>query len=482
MSDRNWEHMNEEEFDILLEKSLSASLPKEVAQEVTPWKKAMRRVLVGLILSTVTLNFFYLNYILPAVGTLLSVLGFRALRDDNKHFKACFVTSVLQAVCHFQLSIFNTVLPDGVISKITLALVAARAALMIFQLFFFWRAIADVKSAANMPKKATPAAALLVCYALICVCAAINMNSPLVVIPLLILYLLSIYSVHRLSKELDGVGYVIEPTRVKMSDKWIVLIVASILAVGFTLGYTFGGGYDMEWESADTAVNFEVQATKDALLNLGFPNEVLDDLTDEEVLSLNSAQEVVYETRDKAMTYSELEVGDLIVTTVAVRVASEEEKWTVIHHFAWRDDIDLFGTHSLQVWPAYQDSDEWAEYDAMAGRVLYDKDGETFTSPYYSLENKAYTATGAFFYQASTDTFAEFSLPKKGENRRGYIMYSTVKTGDADFFSSWLNYTYQKRTLQYPVQSALQTRLESTNNKVGAFTTAQYSFLYNPNS
>lgn len=483
MSEPKWEEMNEEEFDILLKKSFSDALPKSVAKEVTPWKKAMRRVFVGLILSTVTLNFFSLDSILPTVGAVLLLLGFRALRNDNKHFKACFIFSVAQTACYFQLAILGAALSDdgGVISKVTLVLGIARTALMIVQLFCLWRAFAAVKEAANMPKKATPAAVLLICYVLICVCGVVNMNSPIVVIPLFILYLVSIYSVYKLSKWLDSAGYVIEPAWVKLSDKWIVLIIATVLTVGCALGYIFDSGYDMKWESAEAAVTSKVQATKDDLLNLGFPSEVLYDLTDKEIDSLNGALEVVCKTTYKAMNDSGLEEGDLTVTTVAVKLPNEVEKWTVIHHFSWRDDIDLFGTHLLQIWPAYQYSDDgWAEYDGMTGRVLYDEDGKTFTAPYYSLENKTYTASGSFFNRTSTDAFAEFSLPKKGENRRGYVTYSIVKSGDTDFFSSWLNYTYQKCALQYPVKSAMQTRLESTDNKVGAFRTAQYSFLYTP--
>ena len=44
----------------------------------------MNRILFGMALCAITLNFLCLNYILPAVGTVLLLLGFRTLRRENR--------------------------------------------------------------------------------------------------------------------------------------------------------------------------------------------------------------------------------------------------------------------------------------------------------------------------------------------------------------------------------------------------------------
>ena len=80
MDDRKRDLERSDSFDELLEESLPALPPEDVAAEVTPWRRAMRRVLVGMALCTVTLNFLCLNYLLPAIGMALTLLGFRALR------------------------------------------------------------------------------------------------------------------------------------------------------------------------------------------------------------------------------------------------------------------------------------------------------------------------------------------------------------------------------------------------------------------
>ena len=86
MSNHEWESMNERDFETMLEKSVLDFPPDDVVEDVTPWRKAMSRVLIGMALCAITLNFWCLNYILPAVGMVLSLLGFRSLWRENKWY------------------------------------------------------------------------------------------------------------------------------------------------------------------------------------------------------------------------------------------------------------------------------------------------------------------------------------------------------------------------------------------------------------
>ena len=95
MCKHDWENMNEMDFEEMLTQSLPESLPEDVAGGVTPWKKAMNQVLWGIGLTTAKLNFLGLNYLFPAVGMLLILLGFRSLRRENKAFWNCFLISVV---------------------------------------------------------------------------------------------------------------------------------------------------------------------------------------------------------------------------------------------------------------------------------------------------------------------------------------------------------------------------------------------------
>lgn len=68
-------------FDALLTESADTLPPPA---DVSPWRSAMSCVVWGIALKTLTLQLLYLHYILPTLGCILLVLGFRTLRQENR--------------------------------------------------------------------------------------------------------------------------------------------------------------------------------------------------------------------------------------------------------------------------------------------------------------------------------------------------------------------------------------------------------------
>ena len=102
MCDRPWETMTDADFEAMLARSVPDTPPEEIVADVTPWRRAMNRILFGMALCAITLNFWCLNYILPAIGTVLLLLGFRALRRENRWLGGCFAVTVIRAACFFR--------------------------------------------------------------------------------------------------------------------------------------------------------------------------------------------------------------------------------------------------------------------------------------------------------------------------------------------------------------------------------------------
>ena len=80
-------------FDELLRED-AAALPPPSDSAVNPWQTAMSQILWGMGLTTITLNLLYLDYILPALGAVLLVLGFRTLRRENAPLGWCYRLSL----------------------------------------------------------------------------------------------------------------------------------------------------------------------------------------------------------------------------------------------------------------------------------------------------------------------------------------------------------------------------------------------------
>lgn len=76
----------------------------------------------------------------------------------------------------------------------------------------------------------------------------------------------------------------------------------------------------------------------------------------------------------------------LCITGVGVKLTGEPAGWMIFHHFLWNTAPPFHGTAAIQLWPVYQSDELWSAAGEVAGRVLYDRGGETFRAPYHSLE------------------------------------------------------------------------------------------------
>lgn len=500
MREHERESARDDAFEALLAQSVDELPPEEIVADVTPWRRAMERVLFGLALCMVTLNFWCLNYILPAIGTVLLLLGLRALRRENPWLRGCFVCAVLRAACVFPSLILNTTILQSDACKSAAAVVSA--ALMLALLLCFWQGLRAVQRKAGLPAQGGGAGALLAWYVLVCVLAAVHYMGWIVPIAMLVGYVCILRSLFRLSRALDEAGYAIAPQPVRVTDRCIALVLAAALGIGCTLGYLFGGSYRMDWQPADTSAQTQTAAIRQQLLDLGFPEAVLNDLTPEDIAACDGAVRVVSVTEDHPFNdgrtvlweaYNEknerhyvqdtvYDVKELRLTGVAVQLPGAQETWRVFHHFLWTTDPGFCGTEALQIRPAYRSIPEgWSAAGDVTGRVLYDRDGQTFAAPYAALGARTFTANTVLWgKQTNTDLFAPFSMPRHAEHARGYVAYSAAAVQSGCLLDSWINYTHQQSWLQYPAVTAQTHRMTCAQSSDGAFRTAQDALQLSP--
>lgn len=504
MCDRPWETMTDADFEAMLARSVPDVPPEEIVAEVTPWRRAMNRILFGMALCAVTLNFWCLNYILPAIGTVLLLLGFRALRQENRWLSGCFAITVIRAVYFFATLVLNTTILQSAVftPAVTTALTAVNAVLLLALYFCFWRGLLAVQKKAGLPAQTGGALALIVWYALVCVLAAVHYTGWIVPIAMLVGYGCILRSLCRLSGALDEAGYAIAPQPVRVTDRCLVLVIVVVLGIGGALGYLFGGSYPMDWQPVDTSEQAQTETIRQQLLDLGFPEAVLDDLTPEDIAACDGALRVVAEVEDYPVNDGRnvlweacneeneryyvqdtvFDVKELRLTGVAVQLPGEREMWMVFHHFLWTTDPGFCGTEAIQIRPAYRSIPEgWSAAGDVTGRVLYDRGGQTFAAPYASLGAQTFTANTILWgEQTNTDLFAAFSLPRHAESARGYVAYTAAGAQSGYLLSSWCNYTHQQSLLQYPAVTAMEKRMTSAFGNTGAFYTVQHALQFFP--
>ncbi len=489
MDDR--ELLRDADFDALLAQGLSQRPPEDIVEGVTPWRHAMNRILWGIALTTLTLNVWCLDAILPAIGMLLMLLGFRTLRRENRAFRAGFALTAARAAILYPTLLWQATIWDMPGGEGTMTMLTGlNLLLQALHLICLGCGLAAVRREAGLPSGAGATVGFLVWYAALIVLGLVGYAGILVIV-LIVIYLLLIRSLFRLSRELDEAGYAIHPASVRLSDGALAVGLTAALLLLLALAYTFGRTFPMEWTPLVPTDNAEVEATRANLRALGFPDIVLDDLTDADILACTGAVRVVVnETRDhplnKGRDVTEKRGDGYYTTRVydaeelrhrGVTVELGDGKWRIFHHFALLDETRMYGTESIQFWPAYRESTSaWRAASDFGGRLLCERDGVTLTAPYYSLGSETYTQTSIFWSNSvTTDVFAEFSLPNDATARRGYLTYAVAeRMPDVEcYLSSWITYTHQRTWLQYPAKTAKELRMTTGRLYDGAFASAQ---------
>ena len=214
MRDSERTPLDEDEFDALLKNSLPDLPPQQVVDQVTPWKQAMTRVLTGIGLTTITLNFWWLNYLLPAIGMALMLLGFRALRRENRWFSLCFGITVFRAVYLYAGLVLGSTIWSSKLfpSPAAYGLAGVHLVLQFVQFFCLWGGLRAVQRKAGLPPRAGGGVALMVWYGITGLLATAGYTGLVLPLALLVSYICILRSLWKLSKELDQAGYAIRPT------------------------------------------------------------------------------------------------------------------------------------------------------------------------------------------------------------------------------------------------------------------------------
>lgn len=478
----------------LLARELPETPPASVADHVTPWRKSVIRVLTGLALTSVTLNFLYLNYILPFVGMVLLLLGFRSLRRENSWFRLCWMASIFRLAGQmFSLilnaTIYHTLIPTAALT----ALSATGVSLQLIQMAALWLGLRRVRTKAGLVPGSGSALAMLIWYLLIIVLGLSGYNGLLAGLAMVICFFCIIRCLYKLFAELDEAGYAITPAPVRVNDVWLKGGITAILFAGLACGYLFLNSYPMAWSEVDIIQNGKADEISAELLELGFPAEVLADLTEEDILACEGATEVfsqitehsIYGTRqvnertDNALhVYNIIDFNDFRVTEIAVKLPTEQETWKLIQHFEWTVSPEFYGTESIFMWPTSHilDGLAWNIESQFSGQVLYDADGVTYASPFHKITMYGSERHELFYHYGTDLVDAAFSFPSDGERHRGYISYNAAELNDGYIIDSWFNYVHQTGWAQYPVI----TNAESKWSLRGNWSTVQDALQFNP--
>ena len=474
-------------FDALLTEGADALPP---APDVSPWRSAMGCIVWGIALKTLTLQILYLDDILPTLGCILLVLGFRTLRQENGALRWAYGLSIAAAVVRSACAVLQALPVD-----VGLTFGYVDGALMLGMLIALWRGMIGVSRAAGAEKPSAPAAgALAAFYAVLIPLAFSGLEGWLLVLPVLAVYLVILRNLVKLFRSLENTGYAIQAAPVRLPMAAVLWGYLGLTLAAVVLAMLLGQRYPMDWQPrADAPQDETIRAE---LLALGMPRRVLDDLTAEEVAAMSGAKavfvnedklynqtkyrEIVMEhylgenplrvlrydrtittkhddgTRSYTYVYRAFDTLEQTMTSVAVELAGAdgEKHYIVIHHLYYDTQPSSRYTEGMTVWPVWKMESSWRPGTLCSGRVLCTRRGTAQTAALHGLAYDDRQVTGFFGTDRRASFDAQWTRPSGAGDVRMYMLYDAFCGDDAWVLTSYGNYTRQSKPV-YPFDGSM---------------------------
>lgn len=459
--------MTDREFDQILYQGANELPPEqESGGPPTPWRKALTLVCWGIILTSISLNFLLLQYILPAVGSVLLCLGIRSLRRGNRWLGLAFGLSVLLLVIRSaHIILLATPLTEWLNGGGSLIWGLAVSPVVWFLYFALWRGLKQVLRKAGQPPQARAAGSLVICYALFIFLALLD-TSGLPALILTVVWVIIIWEVFKLSRCLDQAGYAIEPAPVRFSNRLAILAVLLGLLAAVVLCLFLFSRYPVD--AAPTQMEHGQAELRTELAELGFPEEVLADLTDDEVAGLKGAWNIDVSANQPSQDGEDLDR----LSTYFVQVQLPDDCVRYFLWFSWEQAPSHWFRDGIQVTPSVHDSVINLK-SPVQGRLLWEEDGQLFQSP---LEG-AYAIPSQTWAESHVPVNVNFSLPSQGSHIRGYVSYTArlVSPTISQWYNADVYYIHQEFWFSYPWISPCRYRQEVNSINSFFFPSRQYA-------
>ncbi len=418
-------------LDSLLGSALSTDVPEDVVKGVSPWKKHMKLVFAGLILSFLAVELFPVDLIAGLAGFICLFLGFRRFASENHEFAACMWMSLAGLICMLARVVVTTfsVRFERIRGDVNIAAEIISMALMLLISVFYGAALIKAEKKAEKSINASNARMIPVWYIVVRVlCLLISLGAQgrmafrhpfLWFVALAAALALFIHAIYRLVKELEEPGYAIRTSNLKVPDLAIVAGVVIITIVLFTAGL-FARNYPTKWQNWQQELSSDAQTAKAELAEKGLDENTLDILSEEELLLLSGGK--VYTNK----TETDPDAPDIDVYAIDV-----SGSWYRLISFEWAEDTVFTGTEGIAInapLGAVMASDDPAGTvpygNYISGRVVASDGAAQKAAGLFVRTDQRKSAYNEFNIDQPFYMFFGFSVPKGAEKVKGCVLMS----------------------------------------------------------
>ena len=448
------------DLEVNLKEPLERVIQGNKVEDMNPWRDPISLVAWGFLMTSFTLNFLLLQYIIPTIGVTLLYLGFRNMRKGNRWFYAAWILSGIKLLWQLiQLIIYAT--PIHTFDKNNMALGTIMVIWQLILLIVFRTATRTMLFKEGVKPDRDPSLWLIVWTILITICAFSSLaNSWIVFVPLIIFYLAMIHSLYKIGDDMGAVSnsFIEAPVRVESrAGAWGYLITCFMVVMlsSFFANHTS--------PVASEQATITDSKTRSKLLELGFPKDIISDLSDYDIALLSDAFHVEYssELLNYGQVDSLLQVnaninhdaspGDRLQATT-VYVELPDHFLYVIISFIWKE-----GNAYWQDGFTILGEDD---FELLNGVLLFHKNGTEYTAPIPRLKCEEVAANSWFSASVSKQISGAVSYPFHSQNQRGYIFYRLPLSPERYYGGNCFNYMHNSYPFQFPYRQT-ESRIQS---------------------
>lgn len=352
-------------------------------------------IIIGFALNFFTVQVFYLQYILPFIGSLLFTIGFSTLKKGNSEFKNAFICSLLYVL----VNTANLILLATPFHESEMVFIEfVRIVLQLFVILYFVSALKEVFHQVNK-KESTVLNYIWIEYLTITAFTFFTMVfqefSFLFTILVLCLYITILVQFLRVKQDIHQQNIIISTQKtykILPIILFLLLLITTILASLYISEQREIINY-VSWN------NDNAKAEKQTLKKKGLPDALLKDLRPDDMIALNNVSNFQHK-RQKLIFYNPILTKEY---TVDVYYGYENDS---VMQFLVYFDFDKLETQNTLSFMSYIQSshtDGVTLNNKTSIVSLYDKDDSTYL----------HYASAPFTTQLS-----------KGKQHRGYVLLS----------------------------------------------------------
>ncbi len=363
---------------------------------------------------------------------MLLWLGLRPLRRENGGFQFAYLCATVYAIARMAVVVLRATPFERTLSELIgttwntgagtvpfyyVLRTAALQAILTLAVAGLWRGLKTVFADVGQSPRSSSAGGLVILEALMIPLSLIGVDGWLLVGPLLILFVLLVWNLHKLGKSLDEAGYALTPAPARFSSGF---------AFGMWLGIPLAAVAILPLLFARLPVPDQAPvygsdgnpALRTELLSLGFPEDILSKLSDGELSRLQGAYGLSVKGQDDPVGA----YPDGIPSTAMLEIPVRDERCgfrtVYLAYLHWSAEEVSGYTEGIRVTPDWHGVT--AHVSCPDGALQWrDSDGTFRTAPLSFFPRSDSSGTVSYY--------ADFSLPKGAAGPvEGWILWEAT--------------------------------------------------------